>query len=83
VLGGFAPGVTVTVKTEFSPGRTELGLAWPEPVGLVEVETVSGIEPVPIRLDGAVSVMVKGKLFSPLVVPFATVALNEKTLSPP
>ncbi len=82
MLVGFAPGVTVTVNTEFSPGRTEFGLAWPEPVGLVEVETVSGIEPLPIRLDGAVSVMVKGKLFTPPVVPFATVALNEKTLSP-
>src|SRR5687767_2731454 len=36
VLAGFVPDVTVTVSVDASPGNTELGLAAPAPVGLVE-----------------------------------------------
>ena len=37
VLGGFAPGVTVTVRSVVPPGATVLGLAAPTPVGGVGV----------------------------------------------
>src|ERR1044071_645293 len=43
VLVGFAPGVTVTVKSDVSVGATELGLAAPTPVGLVGWTTPCGV----------------------------------------
>ena len=81
VLAGFVPGVTVTVSVDESPGSTELGVAAPMPDGLVEARTVREIEVLPVRFRGLVSVMVAGRVFTPPLVPFATVALNEKTLS--
>jgi len=35
VLVGFAPGVTLTVSVDVSPGNTEFGVAAPNPAGLV------------------------------------------------
>jgi len=81
VLAGFVPGVTVTVSVDESPGRTEFGVAAPTPDGLVVPRTVRDIEVLPTRFSGLVSVMVTGRLFAPPLVPFATVALNEKRLS--
>ena len=37
VLVGFAPGVTVTVRSVLTPARTEAGVAAPTPVGSVGV----------------------------------------------
>ena len=81
VLAGFVPGVTVTVSVDESPGSTEFGVAAPTPDGLLAARTVTDIEVLPTRFRGLVSVMVTGRLFAPPLVPFATVALNEKTLS--
>jgi hypothetical protein len=72
-LVGFVPGVTVTVKVEGSPGKTELGAAAPVPDGLVEASTVREIEPLPER--ACASVIVKGNDFTPPEVPLATVAV--------
>ncbi len=81
MLGGLVPGVTVTVRSVESPGNTEFGFAVPVPVGLVEARTVREIEPLPVRDPGLVSVIVKGRFLLPPLVPLATVAENEKTLS--
>src|SRR4030095_6989514 len=40
VLVGFVPGVTLTVRRVDSPGKTELGLAVPTPLGFVVVATL-------------------------------------------
>src|SRR5258707_2836920 len=81
VLVGLVPGVTVTVNVEISPGRTEVGFEAPAPDGFDDASTVREIDPLPVRVCGAVSVIVKGRLLLPPLVPLATVALNEKTLS--
>src|SRR5438132_1412311 len=36
VLGGFVPGVTVTVRSVASPAARKFGVAAPTPLGLVE-----------------------------------------------
>src|ERR1043165_7375627 len=82
LLAGFVPGVTVTVNVDAAPGRTEFGLAVPTPEGFVAASTPSEIEPVPVRENGLVSFMGNGGDLIPPFVPSATVALNEKTLSP-
>src|SRR5688572_9285280 len=82
VLGGFVPAANVTVSLDDSPGNIETGFASPTPDGFVEASTLSEIEPEPVRESGLVSVIVNGSDLSPPVVPSATVALNEKTLSP-
>src|ERR1051326_1985902 len=82
VLAGFVPGVTVTVNVDAPPGRTEFGLAAPKPDGLVAASTPSVIEPVPVRENGLVSLIVNGSDLIPPFVPSATVALNENTRSP-
>jgi hypothetical protein len=81
VLAGFVPGVTVTVSVDKSPGSTEFGVAAPTPDGLLVPRTVRDIEVLPVRFRGLVSVIVAGRVFKPPLVPVATVALNEKTLS--
>ena len=82
VLVGWVPGVTATVSRLVPPAGTVFGLAAATPVGGVGVFTLREIVALPVRDPGAVSVIVAGKLFAPGLVPFETVALKEKTLSP-
>src|SRR5688572_9436819 len=82
VLCGFAPGVTATVNRVVPPTTKLFGLAAPTPDGLVGVRTVREIEVLPVRDRGLVSVIVTGRVLAPPLVPFATVALKLKMLSP-
>ena len=81
LLVGFVPGVTFTVRSVELPGGSELGLADPVPEGFVGARTVKEMVALPVREFGLVSVIVTGSVFGPPLVPFATVALKEKTLS--
>src|SRR5438034_8706425 len=79
VLVGFAPGVTATVKRVEWPACTGLGLAEPVPDGEVGTRTVSEMGAALLRACASLTVVFR--VFAPPVVPPATVAEKEKTLS--
>src|SRR5581483_256195 len=81
VLAGFVPGVTLTVRSVEPPATSRFGLAAPLPEGLVEgAATASEMVVLPVRAWA--SVIVAGRVFAPALVPPATAAWNENTLSP-
>ena len=80
MLGGLAPGVTVTVRSVAPPASRLLGEPDPTPVGGVGAVTVNEIDALPLR--PWVSVTDTGRLLLPALVPADTVAWNENTLSP-
>src|SRR5437868_5550712 len=82
VLVGFEPGVTLNVSNVVPPTPTGFGLADPVPDGLVGVRTLTVSEILPLPLLLCASLIEKGIDLLPPEVLAATVALNEKTLSP-
>jgi hypothetical protein len=68
VLVGFAPGVTVTVRSVVPPGWTELGVAAPVPLGFVVVR--QGLAAVAVLRGAGAPAAKSPELLSVSVQPF-------------